>query len=162
MHSVLYTACTTAKLVCWTKSSNRCKSFAPCCSWAAFCTRPGSPRLCVVCPLRVQVNCKTQRSASGWARRYTSIIRTKFSSFVTSVLANRKGSVCYAPWKSLKDTGKDISEFSRPQQAETPQWFGVLCSRTLAPFSDRRPAGTVGIGAVLPITVASAVMFRGT
>lgn len=107
------------------------------------------------------VTCKTQRSASGWARRYTSIIRTKFSSFVTSVLANRKGSVCYAPWGSLGDTGKDISDFSKPQQAETPQWFGVLCSRTLAPFSDRRPAGAVGIAAVLPITVASAVMFRG-
>ncbi|KAL8455670.1 hypothetical protein Emag_000492 [Eimeria magna] len=69
------------------------------------------------------VNCKTQRNASSWARRYTSTIRTKFSSFVTSVLTNRKGSVCYAPWGSTGGTGDSTPSLPQPG-AEKPQWFG--------------------------------------
>ncbi|KAL8430789.1 hypothetical protein Efla_004025 [Eimeria flavescens] len=106
------------------------------------------------------VNCKTQRSASGWARRYTSTIRTKFSSFVSSVLANRKGSVCYAPWGAPGGTAGQLPSLPQPG-VEKPQWFDVLCSRILKPFSHRRPGGAVGLAAIVPLNVASALMFKG-
>lgn len=107
------------------------------------------------------VNCKTQRSASSWARRYTSTIRTKYSSFVTSVLSNRKGSVCYTPQGSGGGPGADATDSSLQQDVDTPQWFGVLCSRILKPLPHRRPDGAIGISAVVPSSVASALMFRG-
>ncbi|CDJ47306.1 Extacellular protein with a signal peptide, clostripain like caspase/hemoglobinase domain, notch domain and 2 EGF domains, related [Eimeria brunetti] len=79
------------------------------------------------------VNCKTHRNAASWARRYTSTIRTKFSFFVTSVLSNRKGSVCYSPGGG----------------------------RVLKPFPEEDPIATVGISAVVPVSVVSAIMFTG-
>ncbi|CDI75895.1 hypothetical protein, conserved [Eimeria praecox] len=106
------------------------------------------------------VNCKSHRNAASWARRYTSTIRTKFSSFVTSVLSNRKGSVCYSPWGGSGITGRDNTNPILQQAAEASQWFGVLCSRVLKPFPEGLLA-TVGISAVVPATVVSAMMFRG-
>ncbi|CDJ29754.1 LOW QUALITY PROTEIN: uncharacterized protein EMH_0052380 [Eimeria mitis] len=106
-------------------------------------------------------NCKTHRNAVSWARRYTSTIRTKFSFFVASVLANRKGSVCYSPWGGPGTTGRDSAGPVPQQAAEASQWFGVLCSRVLKPFPEKDSLATVGISAVVPASVVSAMMFTG-
>ncbi|OEH74000.1 hypothetical protein cyc_04588 [Cyclospora cayetanensis] len=107
------------------------------------------------------VTCKAQRSAASWARRYTHLIRTKFSSFVVSVLSNRKGSVCYAPWGSAGEPGSSFPSSLPEADSEAEQWFGILCSRLVQPFSNEHSDAAVGISAVLPSTVVSALMFRG-
>lgn len=69
--------------------------------------------------------------------------------------------MCYAPWGGTGDAAQDATGTIPQHAAEAPQWFGILCSRVLKSYLDKHLGAAVGISAVLPATVASAMMFRG-